>query len=231
MTKINNRFVSLLLVNSICGYSNPLSFKKIEDEDIDYIEKFVRENALNITCKELNIDSDAAALDNQLMMDVFGKACKHDPSNFCFRRGEKSFIKELVSNVKQIVDRNGINSGLKKFKFKFKTKISKRNFNRLITNIKSNDQLEASTLKFETNNNDNNCNINLHVGLKNDLLKRVETCLVQYSANSLVDIEMLEENTVNVQETDGKLYGNVLCIICQKQNKKNQRPKRVYRRI
>lgn len=80
---------------SLLGYANAISFKNITDEDIDHVQKRIR---------EMPIDP-ALILRGGIVS-----------TKFTLHRGDKILIKELVSYVKQLVDGNGINSGLHHFK-------------------------------------------------------------------------------------------------------------------
>lgn len=60
-------------------------------------------------------------VDNENMIDIFGKKYAECPHEFRFERGAVLLIKEIVAHVIQIVDGNGKNSGLRRFKYKFKS--------------------------------------------------------------------------------------------------------------
>lgn len=225
--RISNQSNFFSSVNSICGYANPLSFKNISDNDIEYVEQIVRENAINIAMKDLkkNIGSDCEILlDDHQLTDIFGKMYKSNHTEFRFLRGEIQLIKELVDHVKLVVDGNGKNSGLHKFKVKIKKPRLHQNRERKKLKIDTHDKDEPTTTKSNNTNHNSAGRMNLKVKLQ----RKVEACLKQYSVDKLLDIEFLEEGIVDIEEVDGQIYGSIICVICKNQNKKNQRPKRVY---
>lgn len=84
----------------------PLSFKNVNDEEINIIETFVREN---------NINAAATTTSSQTNEDLFGKFYSTKPHQFCFLPGERIFIKERVRHVREMVDDGGANEGLQHF--------------------------------------------------------------------------------------------------------------------
>lgn len=198
--------------NSGGGYGNALSFKKIDDTDIAYIEEKVRSNGCAIR-KQLDesVDMDCEPSDHSLI-DIFGKVYASDPSNFHFERGELLLIKELVAHVKGIVDANGIpNSGLKRFQYKTKIKKSKKS---KCPQAEINPETKEHFSKMENNDRISH--------LKADLLRLVSACMEKH-------VEHLDEGTVDVHvKSNGRVYGTILCVICEEQKKKNRKPHRVY---
>lgn len=73
-----------------------MSFKNIEDYDIEYVEGYVRKN--NSHCCTLEL--------KEHMEHIFGNDGV-DLSRFQFRRGDKQLIRELVNHVKITVDKMG----------------------------------------------------------------------------------------------------------------------------
>lgn len=92
-----------------CGFGQAITFKTITDSHIDEVEKFIREQMLTFA----PVDS--------IREDFFGPVFAKNPSRFVFLPGHKSLIKELVSHVKHVVDRNGTNAGLNYFKISNKS--------------------------------------------------------------------------------------------------------------
>lgn len=73
------------------GYANPESFPKIEEEDIDSVEKFVREE----------LSKQASALKNSESKKwLFGQFTEK-PNTFRFKTGEKRLINGLLEYVKR----------------------------------------------------------------------------------------------------------------------------------
>lgn len=100
----------------------------MNDEEIDEVEKFVRENSVFIS----------AAKSSQTNVALFGKFYATKPHQFRFLQGERIFIKELVRHVRQILNDSGADKGLHHF---IKTK----------TDRSGNNELSAKTQENNTN--------------------------------------------------------------------------------
>lgn len=96
-----------------------MSFKSITDDDIKYCEQEVRKIGTSIQ-NQLNESADMnCEINDQYLVQTFG-TFSESPSQFHFLRGELSLIKQLNDHVKNIVDENGTNTGLERFKYKDK---------------------------------------------------------------------------------------------------------------
>lgn len=87
----------------MCGFANALTFKTIDDADIEFVENRIR--MTHVDCH-----------DNKNLINTFGKTFASNPSQFQFLRGEKKQIKELAKHVQKVVDKGGINYGIHHFK-------------------------------------------------------------------------------------------------------------------
>lgn len=94
----------------MCGFANALAFKSINDADIDFVENRIRNTHVE-NCHGI-----------EYLTNIFGKMFASNPSQFQFLRGERKHIKELVKHVKNVVDKDGINSGIHRFKTATETK-------------------------------------------------------------------------------------------------------------
>lgn len=108
----------MILVNifSVCGFDNALSLKDCTDDDISYVEKFMRDEWAQIMKKKqekLEKKSDEENYCTQ-MVNYFGELYEKNPSEFKFQPGHKKLIKELVVHVQRIVNCNQ-NGGLSHF--------------------------------------------------------------------------------------------------------------------
>lgn len=74
---------------SLCGYGNALSFKNVVDDDIEYVEKHVREKLSRESKLKLK----------EIMKPIFGSEINADLSNFELRRGDAVLVKELALHV------------------------------------------------------------------------------------------------------------------------------------
>lgn len=209
-------------MNSITGYSNPVCVKNINADHLANIEKFVRKNSAEIIQRKVagedyDVNCDVLADDEQLA-DVFGDFYKSQPSNFSFRDGDKLLIGELVQHVKKIVDENGTNSGLSKFKMKKK---QKRKRARVFQNASSPTTELNGQLKVEHKLNTNTV-ANL-AELRSYLFARIQSCLNCHEADKIIDLGSLDEDIVSIHVENGEIYGKVLCSVCKEQPKNKKR--------
>lgn len=83
------------------GFANPLSFKNVDDAQIEKVENFIK---FKLSDKSKSKE------------ELFGKIFVNNPTQFEFLPGERLLIKELVVHVRQIVDSGGKNKGLHHFR-------------------------------------------------------------------------------------------------------------------
>lgn len=88
-----------------------MSLKECTDDDIETIEKFLRDKWRKIMEKKR---SDGKVSDIQ-MIDYFSEHHAENPKEFEFRPGDKKLIKALAAHVRHVVNDN-IEEGLKHFK-------------------------------------------------------------------------------------------------------------------
>lgn len=204
------------------GYANPVTFKIIDDADIHAVEISVREQTLKYLEKKLSesmnvCDGDVLVDDDQLE-EYFGPFYKFAPSKFTFLPGEKKLIKQLVLHTKQMIDSNGINSGLKQFKPKLKRKLmiddsSNAHDKKMANCVKKFDESELKSMLPQLNSS---------------LFAKVNEILVQYKADRITNIENVTHNIVSVVIKNNKVYGDIYCVICQNDLKENKQiPKRI----
>lgn len=213
----------------MCGFANPLSFKKITDAEISTVANFIRENTMGFLqqrlrdiidqldeqCDQLECD---VLVDDDELIDHFGALYAHNHKSFNFHLGDVILIKELVDHVKIIVDGNGINKGLAFFQ---STKSRKRAVPR--TACQSKDKKHKSPQVIANPIEEEN--------LKAELISKVTAYFKPYMAGVHAKDETININDciVVLQNDDGSnIYGEVCCIICKAENRKNQNSKRVY---
>lgn len=100
---------------SLCGFTDALSIKSVDDEDIDYVQNFIRDKLLEriSTIYEIS-ESD--------YVFFFGQTFLSNPAQFEFDRGERKQLKAIVSYVKSVVDRpEGDNIGIQHFRWQGET--------------------------------------------------------------------------------------------------------------
>lgn len=124
--------------------------------------------------------------------------------------GDRMVIEEMVKYVKSIVDKNGPNSGANKFSAKEKKPIKQHS--KLKTPEVHVTQLDPEKLKLE-------------------LIQKVDQCMKLYGANEILDSYGLSVSddmiVVHIKKGIG-IYGTIRCILCDIEQIKNNKPKRVY---
>lgn len=144
-------------------------------------------------------------IDDEQLKNYFGEIYASKPSKFQFQRGDTLLIKELVEHVKRVVDGGGINSGLGQFKAKGFQNTSRKRKKNMLSEIEEN----------------NNCSF------RSGLFEKVMEHLRLHDTN--LNLNGLDESIVTVFTRNGfPIYGSVACIFCQRSNKKDAKPKRVY---
>lgn len=190
--------------------------KNIDDDRLTNVEKFVRDNGLEIIERRLQSHSNIAEAKSQMLVDIYGDTYHAAPDRFCFRDGDRMLIKELVEHVKKIVDGNGINTGLHQFKMKVK----KTRQRRLPIAATHATQGIAHELKIKSENISESDKL---LEMKTDLLRKVEMCLINHGAEKLADIADLGDEMVHVTDENSRMYGSIECVICRDGNKKKKK--------
>lgn len=187
----------------------------------------MRQNGLALENQlEKSMDMDCEVNDESIS-SIFGDHFKSNPSQFEFRDGDKTLIKALVEHVKNLVDGNGQNKGLHRFKFVTKRRMKKSR--KCIPKIASStlstldtiavtDSPQVDSKQFET--------------LKELLFNRILACMKEYRVNEHVEdsaFELVDQSIIEIQmdKKKNQIYGTVVCIICKAEND-NSKPKRVY---
>lgn len=197
-------------LSSESGWGNALSFKNLTDADIKLMEQKVREGGISIK-RELNESIDMECeVSHQHMTDIFGKFAD-TPDKFQFERGEVILIKELVAHVKLVVDANGENSGLERFKYKQfkKAKVNKPRSKK--------QPIERS--------GDAHIDENSEMLLRQKLFDKVVFCLKQTGFE--FEAELVDISIVDIKINGSQIYGDITCVMCEENSKQNS-TKRVF---
>lgn len=197
------------------GYAHPMVFKAITNTEISKVETFVRERALAILQQNIhdsiNEENCEVVIDDEQLREYFGDLYVQDTSSFQFESGDLLLIKELVDHVKSIADANGKNTGLGHFMSASKKRGKQQKKANLFPEKK-----KKVVVDFDMDQ------------LKMDLQQKVRQCfnshMVDMEVNSVQDDQIAVELCVK----KGQLFGDVFCIICATENRKNQKPKSVY---
>lgn len=204
----------------MCGYANPLSFKEIDDSHIAYVENFIKENAFDVAINSLKKNLSGGCedgecdilLDDDQMIEIYGRTFAKSPENFQFMLGDKLLIQTLVAHVKRLVDTEGL--VLFDQPKKEKEAIEQSIFDAIAKHDhKYNNNSKTCGDKSEEN----------HIALLEfGLYEKIGNCLVSY------DIDLTNWNREFVTVDESGTYGSVHCILCQHSGEKKQKPHRVY---
>lgn len=199
-----------------------VSFKYIDDEEIDFVENFIRTEVFrNLTTEvDKSIGSDCDAIvDNDVMVQHFGNRYASDPTKFKFERGDRIFIKELVAYVKK----EAVGPGLQRFRMKRKRDRKPKQIetkNRATDCVDANEQ---STIDFVASTEIKHPSTEYQSLLKSKLLKKVKECLTSFK----IDADSFGEQMIHLYIGGDKIYGGVQCIECENSGI-DTKPKRVY---
>lgn len=210
---------------SMCGFSNAITFMAIDEDDINHVENFVKEDMLQyfiprpqdfpkFNDENSDIGNPEADLQGEMKQYFFG-IYSSNPSSFVFLRGERKLLKALVSHVEsiqakseclkhfQLKDENGVG----KIKINWKGTFQS-NFGMHFGEKKAGAKHKKTTMKKTT------------YELKNDLFEKYEKLIrVCYNnvatelSSDLVEIAVLSDTNIDAK---------VQCIFCyeKKQFKK-----------
>lgn len=224
---------------SDAGFDNAFVFKNITDEHINQIDRYIRDESLNVRSSNLSesfgCDPEQKCdvlLDETDMIDIFGKKYAATPSKFKFHPGEIMLIRELVKHVKEIVDQGGENKGLHHFKER------KRRAKPTDTTHAKRKIVNENTVPFEHKVKSKTLTIT-EAGIKlNDfeLKSKLFSMCSQYFQLLDVDkqvVAQFNESMIDLQSKRGAVYGIITCILCEnddatKKKKKNTHSVRYY---
>lgn len=118
--------------SSLCAFSNAITFKSIDADDIDYVEHFVRselELCLNFSSSvQMKRDHPNTEISEANKIHFFGEYASN-PEQFRFSPVDKKIFELLVTYVNQIVDLGGVNKQLSHFSRKEPTSETFENAN------------------------------------------------------------------------------------------------------
>lgn len=189
----------------------------MDDDDIDFVEQFIRKKGCKFVKQIQNEESDSIAENNDVSedeydpADVFGEIFATCPDKFQFLRGDRNTIKLIVAHVKSLVDGKGENKGLKQFNQR-KQK-NRKNIGHL-SNADRDAKMQrtCSATSHQTN----------HFQLTSKLHEMILNSLKPYNA----DVSNCNDNIVDVDASG--TYGIVTCILCPNDIDEKERKKRVY---
>lgn len=180
-------------IRSINGHSNWISFKILTAETIDAIEKYVKEDLLELITK--NYELSGETLSDADKTHFFGLFAK-DTKQFRFFSGEKATLVEMARHVGQ--NNSGTSNNLLQYEPKKEFKIQMKYMIRLPIGLVYRSS-NASMIKVAPND------------LKSELTKKIKTiynqCSVAYDETALA-------TAIQVKNVGNKLVGEVECALC-----------------
>lgn len=222
---------------SLANFSNPFTFKHLNDADIASVERLIRTKTIHVLEKDLNesvlgkqTDREADVLiDDDTLKEYFGDVYYNDTHNFEFLPGDRKFIGLLVDHVQKTVDKKGDNKGLRNYQPKCTEKSNKPiRENEKNIKVKIGKEETEKSVADDVDGYESDGDSNGLAEMKLSLLSKIMDYLLIYKVNEIVDLENVPDNMVSVSIQNKKIEGRVHCIICQNDKvKKKQKPKRV----
>lgn len=215
-------------------FGNALTFKHVNDSDINDVEKLIRNKMIDKIERDMNDsvsgagEADELLIDDDMKKEYFGDVYYKEPNDFEFLPGDLKLIKLLVDHVRSNVDTNGINKGLKHYQ------------NRKKSNCKSTHKLSKKRLKHITRISteiDEHISNNVDVNesepeqlsqIEAELFEKILQCMKSYNVDEIVSLQNVTKNIVSVSSQKDHIYGLVNCLICERNvNKTKIKPKKV----
>lgn len=189
---------SIYSINSLYGFRDAVTIKNIDDEVIDKLEKFIKDDIINILTNIEAAAEDGFKFDKTMF---FGNLHAKNPDSFNIVLGERYQLKEVATFTKSIFDSFGSSYYADKRKsklVKYLNIIDCGNLGKFF----SSDCSKTKVMKHETTKMQSS----LHEQVI-DILKR-----------SKIGESLLSElpiDAIIIEENDGVLRGKVPCILCK----------------
>lgn len=220
---------------SYCGYSYATLFKEIQTEDIQAVEKFVREDLYDILSSKAdsnNGDSEILLPPNDLI-EHFGVLFASNPSKFRFLPGDLKYIQLVKDHVANEITNKGKKQALLRFYGGMKQKKNRKKIKPGVSRDSLNENCPDKRnvpVKIEyTEKND--C-----TDEKCDIKTRLFQCIKDKMTKFGIPEEILSvftESFVDVNQSDkDNITGDITCIVCyvKSETPEKVKPKRVYYR-
>lgn len=176
-------------------------FEKINDHDITEVEKFVREELLDILASnaEVSENADVSVMDQQQLIDNFGELFMLNPQKFRFLPGDRKFIQLIGDHIRSEITRKGRKRALRHFGYE----IERSKKSKIET-----DEIKENEIESIASQDD------LKSKLFNQIRHQLKTLAVPESI-----LDMFDETLVTLVNVGGKISGHVICIVCHLQSK------------
>lgn len=194
----NNNNISF----SLCSFSNALVFKSITNEDIAFIQQYVRTELH----EKIAIDQNFNPAHKVFLFGGFAS----NSDKFCFNRGEEKLIAALIAHVKKEVDDPVENAGLWKFHPPMNKKIlSNMNHYLCSTTI-------GTIFGYSVNIKQPIVTKSLNE-LREELASKVKKIFDSLDTKRHVQFS---EGLITVTECGPKISGTIQCVFCEEDSAK-----------
>lgn len=207
------------------GFNNRLSFVNITDEDILAVEKCVRDEGLLYIEKKMRMKIDNTAdilMYEDQLIEYFGETYASDPASFRFEIGDKKLIILLRDHIIQKQSEKG-EKYLRRFRKPSRKHTKKKSSN-------TNDlQFEFADENYPPDHKNYRSIDENHEQLKSRLFNGVKLIMQSFVIAESIS-ETFNLNDVSVGITNGKISGEINCVVCVNDTEKKRKikPKKVF---
>lgn len=196
---------------SYCGFNNAILFENITEEDICSVEKFVREELLEVisTNAEATANADEFVMDEKQLIENFGQLYAMNPEKFRFQAGDRKFIQLVRDHIRCEIEKKGRKRALCHFAYG-----------------QPNKKKQKDNEGKEVENDINSTKSSLKTKLTEQILRKMKMFAVPQSI-----LDVFNESFVNVNVCENRdITGTVICVVChtQSEHPENIKPKNVF---
>lgn len=193
-----------------CGYANAISFMKIENVDLDYIEQYVRDELLqrlSEKCKRNSKNLDE--YEKEFFFGVYTDSIQ----DFKILRGQRLLLLEIASNLRQMFQTKGFQAFFKQFDIPSSFKISKSDTVTFSVGL-----FYGTYRKYDRKNP-----LRGMISPKNmvsDLFTKLEQLFKSFK--SLKSVRPIEEDIIKIVKFEGSIRADVICVFCARNESANE---------
>lgn len=187
---------------SFRGYGKAFVFQDITEEDVSMVQEYVSNELpghLEILLTQNNVQ-----YSHKEKLCFFG-AYAAIPNTFCFAPGEKKMILKLVQNVKDTIEKHGLQH------YAEQTTVIKKKL------IENNMVQTVFGLVFGVEEKKKEDLVDVKMQQENALFEKAQIMFTQYQ-KKLQTVQTFSINMVNVENDGDKFKGKVSCIFCERNN-------------
>lgn len=209
--------VTINFSSSYCGFGNAFLFEQISEEDISAVEKFVREDLLDLISRnaEQSLNAENILLDDEQMVENFGELYKGCPTKFRFQPGDRKFVLLIRDHIQREIGKKGRKKAMQHFGRQIDQKKKKKH--------KLDDEKLDKTVSSE-------CDVEEIRDLKLKLLTQMVEKFKSFAVPQCM-IDIFDETFVKVHVSkDKKIIGDVICVVrhAESEHPEKIKPKSVF---